>query len=183
MKTARLLFDTTWRGGAWGLLSGTLLGTAYGAIFANVLLFLGLLSQDAAQFQLDDVPRAMFAMLVLALIGAVMGALFGVPTGFVVGLFNGLLIGLVTRIFFFPLRDAAKHRRAVGIVSAIFTILASWFCFFSIMLFYANRAQASVPVLALVGVIPALIAGAAGWFVARQIARWYAGVGNWKSDV
>lgn len=173
MTTLRTIFGATWLGGAWGLLSGTLLGTAYGALFANVLLLFGLLAQDPSQFRLDDIPRAIFGMLFFALIGSVMGALFGVPTGFVVGVIDGLLIGILTRAFFFPLHDAARHRRVVGIASAIFTAIASYICFVSIMLFYANRAQANVPVLMLIAVIPALVAGAAGWFVAKQIARWY----------
>lgn len=180
MPTLSLIWNALWRGGAWGLLTGTVLGAAYGAIFANVLLFLGLLSQAAAQFRPDDLPRAYAAVLFLALIGSVVGALFGVPTGLIVGLIDGLLIGVLTRAFFYPLKDAARHRRVTAIVSAIFTTFASWLCFVGIMLFYANRARANIPVLMLLVTIPALIAGAAGWFVARHIARSYEQAGGWE---
>lgn len=180
MPTLSLIWNALWRGGAWGLLTGTVLGAAYGAIFANVLLFLGLVSQAAAQFRPDDLPRAYAAVLFLALIGSVAGALFGVPTGLIVGILDGLLIGVLTCAFFYPLNNVARHRRVTAIISAVFTAAASWLCFVGIMLFYANRARANVPVLMLLVTIPALIAGAAGWFVARRIARWYAGAGSWR---
>ena len=171
--TAKMIFGMTWRGAAWGLLGGTLLGTVYGAIFANVLMFFGLLAQPTAQFQSDDIPRAVFAILFLAFIGAIIGALFGVPTGFVVGLLNGLLIGIITRMFFFPPRDAKTWRRVMAWVCAVSTTLASWFCFFAIMLFYANRDKANVNALAIAVIIPALIAGGASVFISRLIANWY----------
>jgi len=173
MTTARWLWGMTWRGGAWGLLAGTMLGTAYGAVFANGLFFFGLLSQAPAEFHGEDVPRAIVAVLLLALIGSVMGALFGVPTGFVVGLLNGLLLGIVTRAFFYPLRDARTYRRVIALISVGFTAIASWLGFFAIMLFYANTEKANVPVLAIGVIIPALIAGIAAGFISQMGARWY----------
>ncbi|MBI5302584.1 MAG: hypothetical protein HY868_10635 [Chloroflexi bacterium] len=173
MTTIKLLFGTTWRGGAWGLLGGTMLGTAYGAIFANVLFAFGLAAQAPFDLQRDDIPRAIVAVLVLALIGSVMGALFGVPTGLVVGLLDGLLIGIVTRVFFFPLKDAKTYRRVIAITCAVFTTIAAWLGFFAIMLFYADRDKANVGTLALAVTLPALIAGVASAFISRVIARWY----------
>jgi hypothetical protein len=173
MTTFKLLFGTIWRGGAWGLLAGTMLGTAYGAVFANGLFFFGLLSQAPAEFQGDDVPRAIVAVLLLALIGSIMGGVFGIPTGLVVGLLNGLLLGIVTRAFFYPLRDAKKYRRVIALTSAVFTAIASWLGFFVIMLFYANTEKANVPVLAIGVIIPAVIAGIAAGFISQMGARWY----------
>ena len=171
--TGKLILGMLWRGGAFGLLAGTMLGTAYGALFANILLFFGMLTQSSAEFQSDDIPRAIIAVLFLALIGAVMGALFGVPTGFAVGLLNGLLIGGITRVFFFPLHDARTYRRVIALISAVFTAIASWLGFFAIMFFYANREKANVPVLAAIVIIPALIAGIAAAFISQIGVRWY----------
>ncbi len=174
MSTAKLFWNTTWRGGAWGLLAGTMLGTAYGAVFANVLLLSGLFAQMPTAFESSDALRVGVVIPFLALIGAIMGALFGVPTGFVVGALNGLLIGMITRAFFFPPRDARTYRRVIATTSALFTGIASWLGFFAIMLFYANRDKANVPILAVGVLIPALIAGVAAAFISREIARWYA---------
>jgi len=173
VKTFDLLWGTTWRGGAFGLVAGTMGGTAYGAVFANALLFFGLATQAAANFQRDDIPRALVSMLFLALIGAVVGALFGVPTGIVVGIANGLLIGILTRAFFYPPKNTPAYRWALAIVSALFTAITAWICFIGIMLFYANRNAANVPVLAVIVLIPALIAGVGAGRLSRLIARWY----------
>jgi hypothetical protein len=156
-----------------GLLGGTMLGTAYGAVFANALFLFGLAAQSPFNLQLDDSPRAFVAIAILALIGAVMGALFGVPTGFVVGVLNGLLIGIATRAFFFPLRDARTYRRVIAAASASFTGIASWFGFLAIMLFYANREKANVPMLAVIVLIPALIAGVGAGLLSRMFSRWH----------
>ncbi len=172
MTTGRLLWGMTWRGGAWGLLGGTMLGTAYGAVLANAL-FLSGLAQAPFNPQLDDIPRALVAIVILALIGAVMGALFGVPTGLLVGSLNGLLVGILTRAFFFPRRDARTYRRVIATASALFTAIASWLGFLAIMLFYANREKANVPILAVGVLIPALIAGVGAGFLSRIISHWY----------
>lgn len=173
MPTLSLIWNALWRGGAWGLLTGTLLGSVYGAIFGTVVYLFVVIAQDPARIPLDNLPRALLGMRLLPVIGSVVGALFGVPTGLIVGLIGGLLIGVLTRAFFYPLHDAARHRRATVIVSGIFTAAASWLCFVGIMVFYANRARANIPVLMLLVTIPALIAGAAGWLVAWHITRSY----------
>lgn len=172
MSTRKLLWGMTWRGGALGLLGGTMLGTAYGAIFANALL-LARLAQEWQTLSAENFVPGLAAVLLLALIGAVMGALFGVPTGLLVGALNGLLVGVLTRAFFFPPRDARTYRRVIALASALFTGIASWIGFLAIMLFYANREKADVPMLAVIVLIPALIAGVAAAFISRVIARWY----------
>lgn len=173
VKTFELLWGTTWRGGAFGLVAGTMGGTAYGALFANALIFAGLISQPQFDFKPSDVVSVIFAVLFFGLIGAVMGALFGVPTGLVVGIANGLLLGGLTRVFFFPLKNAQTYRRVVAVVSAVFTAMVAWICFIGIMLFYANRNAANVPVLAVIAAIPALIAGIGAGLISQSIARWY----------
>jgi uncharacterized membrane protein YkvI len=86
---------------------------------------------------------------------------------------NGLLVGIITRIFYYPLRDAQTFRRVIATVSALFTGIASWVCFFAIILFYSNRDKADVPMLALIVTLPALIAGGASALISRVIAAWY----------
>jgi hypothetical protein len=173
MTTPKLLWGTPWRGGAWGLLAGTMLGVAYGAVFANVLFFSGLFAQMPTAFESSDALRVGVVIPFLALIGAVMGALFGVPTGLFVGLLNGLLVGILTRAFFFPPRDARAYRRMIATASALFTSIASWLGFLAIMLSYANRDKANVPLLAAIVLIPALIAGVSAGLLSRILSRWY----------
>jgi MFS family permease len=173
MKTLQLLFSTTWRGGMWGLLAGTMVGATFGALFGNVLVFGVGLTQQQEQISLNDIPAAIGAVAILAIIGSVMGALFGVPTGFVVGIANGLLLGIISRVFFFPLKNARAYRWVIALISMAFTTLASWVGFMLIMFLYANQDKADWVGIVIFLVVPALIAGVVAGFISQIGARWY----------
>ena len=173
MTTLKIILGTSWRGAGLGLLAGTLGGSSYGAIFANVLLAFGILSQAPFEVKPQELVGALAAILIFALIGSVMGALFGVPSGLVVGIALGVLLGLLTRAFFYPLKNVQRYRWTIAIVSGLFTAPIAWFCFFSIMLFYANRDAADVRGLAVIVLVPALIAGVGAGLMSRLIANWY----------
>src|ERR671932_2480421 len=55
----------------------------------------------------------------LPVVGTYYGLLFGGLLGVSLGLGNGLLVGLLTRLYFFPLTNARRHRRIVGMVSTL----------------------------------------------------------------
>lgn len=171
--TGKIIFGMGWRGVAWGLLGGTLLGAAYGAIFANAMFFIGLTTQAPAPPELKDALSAIAAVVVLALVGSVMGAMFGIPVGALVGLLDGLLMGIITRLFFFPLRDAKIYRRVMAWVCFVVTASASWGGFMLIWIFLSNQGRANFTVFSLISAIPALIAGVASVFISRLIAGWY----------
>ena len=173
MNTIRLLWNTLWRGGAWGLLMGSILGMTYGATFANILVFAGLISQPWGNFKLGDIPAAIFAVLILALLGAIFGGIFGIPTGFAVGVMNGLLFGILTRLFFYPLRDTRIYRRVMALASGLFTAIASWFGFILIWLLYANKEKDTLGAGIVMVTLPAIIAGIAAAFMSRLGTRWY----------
>ncbi|MBI5033621.1 MAG: hypothetical protein HZB51_24135 [Chloroflexi bacterium] len=173
MTTSRLLWGTTWRGGAWGLLAGTFVGATFGALFGNTLIFgVGLLQQQE-RIGLSDLPQLIPAFAIFAIIGSVMGALFGVPTGFAVGVANGLLLGIISRMFFYPLTDVRGYRWVIALISMTFTALASWVGFMLIMLLYANQDKANWVGLAIFLIVPALIAGVIAGAVSQIGARWY----------
>jgi hypothetical protein len=173
MATIKIILGTTWRSAGLGLLAGTLGGTSYGVLFANILLAFGIMSQAPFEVKPQDLVGALAAFVIFALIGSVMGGLFGVPSGLVVGVTAGLLLGVLTRVFFYPLTNARRYRRVIAGTSAAFTGLLAWFCFFSIMLFYANKSAANFGVLAAIGVVPALIASIGAGLMSRVIANWY----------
>ena len=173
MTTLKLFWGTTWRGAGLGLLAGALGGSAYGAIFANVLLAFGVMAQAPFEVKPQDLVGALAALVIFALIGSVVGGLFGVPSGIVVGVAGGLLLGVITRVFFYPLKDMRRYRRTIAGISAAFTGVLGWFCFFSIMLFYANKGAANVGALAAIGIVPALIAAVGAGLMSRLIAHWY----------
>jgi hypothetical protein len=173
MPTIKLLWGTTWRGGAWGTALGALLGALYGTLFLVALFLFAMSTQSGAPSQAEDAPRGLVAVLFLMLIGSGVGSIFGIPTGILVGFIDGLLIGILTRAFFYPLRNAQRYRRVIGIVSALFSAMGSWIGFALIMLLYAREHSLSVMTMAVVGAVPALIAGLGGVFISNRIAHWY----------
>lgn len=173
MTTTRLLFGATWRGGGLGLVAGAMGGATYGALFANAMFFIGFITESQLPPELKDAPGAIAAVVILAFIGSVMGAMFGMPVGALVGLLDGLLIGIVTRLFFFPLRDAKIYRRVMALICFIVTASASWVGFMLIWIFLSNQGKANFTVFSLISAIPALIAGVAATLLSRVIARWY----------
>jgi eukaryotic-like serine/threonine-protein kinase len=173
VTTFKLLWGSTWRGGTWGIALGALLGMIYGALFMVALFFAAMSNQTNAAPQSADAPRGLIAILFLMFIGSIMGALFGMPTGVFIGLIDGLVLGVLTRVFFYPIRDALRFRRVLAIVSALISIVGSWTCFALILLLFAQQHSVSVTTMVVVGAIPALIAGAGGVFVSRRIVEWY----------
>lgn len=171
--TFKLLWGTTWRGGAWGTALGALLGAVYGALFLVALFLFAISTQSGAPPQAEDAPRGLGAVLFLTLIGSGVGSIFGIPTGILIGLVDGFLLGILTRAFFFPLRDARRYHWVIGTASALLSAIGSFISFALILLLYAKEHSISVTTMAAAGAFPALIAGAGGVFISNRIARWY----------
>lgn len=171
MSTLKFFLRTIARSTLFGLIAGVSGGTTFGVIFANVLLIGGVAAQDLSAFNIRDIPGAIFAVLFFALIGSVLGSMFGMPAGLVVGVLDGLLVAIMTRLFFYPPKNPRTHRIVISLISALFTGVTAWFCFFSIALFYANRAKADVAGIAGIMLVPALIAAAYGWFIAPRVVK------------
>lgn len=174
ISTFKLVWGTTWRGAAFGLLVGTFGGSWFGALFGNVLVFgVGLLKQPPQDLGLKDVPAAIGAMLFLALIGAVMGTMFGMPTGVIVGLMDGVLVGIITRLFFYPLKNARVYRVVIAVISFIVTTPVSWVGFMLIWLLFSNDGKADLMGLGAISGLPALVAGISAALISQIGARWY----------
>jgi hypothetical protein len=86
------------------------------------------------------------------------------------GLGNGLLVGLLTRLCFFPLTNARRHRRIVGMVSILFCTAAGsiGFALLSYKLFPFVR-----PLALVISEVPAVIAGLAMGVISQRISQWY----------
>jgi hypothetical protein len=173
MTTFKLFWGTIWRSAAYGFLFGTFGGSSFGALFANAMLLFALFTQTDAPFTPADAGRGIFAILFFALIGAGIGSLFGTPTGIFLGITGGVLFGVVTRAFFYPLKDARWHRRIVGTLCAAYAAVGAWICFALILRFYAKDNVVQLPLVAIVATAPAIVAGACGWFISQRVARWY----------
>ena len=173
MNTIKLIWNTTWRGGAWGLLAGASLSMAYGATFANLLVFGGMITQPLGEFQPGDIPAVIFVIFFMAFIGTIMGGIFGIPTGFTVGAMNGFLFGIITRLFFYPPRNLRVYHAVMALSSGLFTAIASWVGFILIWQLYMNEEKGDLGAGVVMVTIPAIIAGIAAAFMSRLGYKWY----------
>ncbi|MBI5033620.1 MAG: hypothetical protein HZB51_24130 [Chloroflexi bacterium] len=174
MKTSRLLFAITWRGGAWGLLVGAILGAAFGAIFAGKLFDLGLVEQSGA-IPSSDYPPAIadFMAGFLALLGGIVGGGVGMPIGWMVGASDGFLIGMLLRASTDPMGKIRINRSVLFTISMLYTSVASLLGFIVILRFYSTQSAATSLWLLAIVIVPSLIAGIALGFVSQLLVLWY----------
>jgi hypothetical protein len=120
----------------------------------------------------------LFGILFLWFVGAVAGGLFSVPAGIVVGLSGGILMSILTRLFFYPLKNARRYRVVMGIVMGAYAFVVSWLCFMAVYLLFSKDHTIQPPLVPWLAMIPALIAGALGYVVSEWITRWYEKAGR-----
>lgn len=173
MPTSKLFWNITAR----ATLGGIVIALAVQAIFGAVLAVFGVgaaISNRGPELLAPATAlAALLGILFLGFVGAIAGGIFSIPAGIFVGATGGILMSVITRIFFYPLKNAPRYRLVIGMVMAVYALVVSWLCFMAIYLLYArdNTIQSSlVPWLAF---IPASIAGGLGYFVSGWIGKWY----------
>ncbi|MBD2777114.1 serine/threonine protein kinase [Iningainema tapete] len=100
------------------------------------------------------------------MLGAYVGALIGIPLAFA----NGFLVGIITRLFFYPLKNANLHRRTVSTISTILGTAVA-LMYFKSFYYYSSD---NVIVTNLFWVIaPSIITGLSMGEASKSIAKWY----------
>lgn len=171
MTMQRLLWGMMWRSGAWGLLAGTILGAAYGILFSSILNLVGI--HRGNLFILTPTQVGWHFIMLVMFIGAILGILFGAPTGIIVGISNGVVLAVLMRLFFYPYKNSRAYHWIVFGVNIVFSIITSWLFLITIAYFWINRYINIFPQLAVLVLIPALIAGVSAGLLSRRITRWY----------
>ena len=142
ISTEELIWNCLWRSTT---MSGTA-GAIYSAIYATV-----------------SILEAPFS-------GTLVGGMIGMIWGAGLGFGNGIFLALITRLFFFPLRNPRRHRQLVGISSTVASISASYvFIYRPFSIYYSNNFTLSV----LLVIVPLLISSVTIGFISQSISRWY----------
>ena|GEM_PF-2197266 len=175
VTTPKLFLNITGR----ATLGGIVIALAVQAIFGAVLAGLGI-AAGISQAQTTSVnpAGALLGIFALWLIGAIAGGIFSIPAGIFVGATGGLLMSMLTRIFFYPLKNARRYHVVIGIVMGAYAFAVSWICFMAVYLLFARDNTIQSPFVPWLALIPALIAGGLGYFVSGWIARWYSRAGR-----
>lgn len=82
----------------------------FGAVLAAFAVAAAVTNRGTDLFSPGTAIAVLGGIFMLWLIGAVAGGIFSIPAGIVVGVSGGILLSLITRIFFYPLKDARRYR-------------------------------------------------------------------------
>ncbi|WP_442945132.1 serine/threonine protein kinase [Nostoc sp.] len=114
---------------------------------------------------------AIYSTVVFPVFGSIAGLQFGALIGFPIAFVNGFLVSIITRLFFFPLKNAHLHRRTIGIISTTFGMAAALFGF--MLLFHGSFSDGSIITSLFFMIAPSVITGLSMGAASKFIAQWY----------
>lgn len=173
MSTLKLFWNITWRTAAGIFAAAWIVQTLFVTLFAAFGLFAAVANPAGRPLGLAYILQALLAMLFLALVGGVAGGFFSLPAGLFLGVSSGLLVSVLTRLFFYPLRNASLYRWSVGLFLLVYVTLGSWAIFMALYLLIARDNVIHSPLVPGLALLAALIAGGCASVVGRWVARWY----------
>lgn len=122
------------------------------------------------------VSAGLYGSIAIPVAGTIIGGMIGAIIGFPLGLGNGLLIGLITRLFFYPLRNPYLHKRVLSLTSTIICTAISVICFglFGLgTLGYPSMLSQSLQNFLFFAIAPPIITGLSMAAVSKSFAQWY----------
>ena len=114
---------------------------------------------------------AIYSTVVIPGLGSIAGLQFGALIGFPIAFVNGFLVSIITRLFFFPLKNTHLHRRTIGIISTTFGMAAALFGFR--LLFHGSFSDGSIVTSLFFVIAPSVITGLSMGAASKSIAQWY----------
>lgn len=175
MPTSKLFLNITARATASGIVIALAVQAIFGLALAIFAVAAAMTNRGTELLELTNAIPVILGIFIFWLIGAVAGGLFSIPAGIFVGATGGILMSAITRIFFYPLKNARRYRMVIGILMGAYALIVSWICFMAVYLLFAKDNAVQSPLVPWIALIPALIAGGLGYFVSGWIARWYEG--------
>ncbi|OKH52359.1 serine/threonine protein kinase [Calothrix sp. HK-06] len=103
-------------------------------------------------------------------IGTIFGAYVGALLGFPLGIVNGIFIALITRLFFFPLKNVSLYRRVVKMSSTILSTAIA-LNYFKVLLY--NNANLNIQEFLFLTLAPSLITALCMGVASRSIVNFY----------
>lgn len=173
MSTSKLFLNITGRATLCGAVIAVAVQALFGALLAAFAAAAAVSNRGTELFSPETAIAVLAGILFLWLVGAIAGGIFSIPAGILVGVSGGILMSILTRIFFYPLKNARRYRVVVGILMGAYAFVVSWLSFMAVYLLFARDNEMQSPEIPWLAMLPALIAGGLGYFVSGWIARWY----------
>jgi eukaryotic-like serine/threonine-protein kinase len=125
------------------------------------------------------VCAGLYSSIAIPVFGTIYGGMFGAMVGFPLGLGNGILIGLITRLFFYPLKNTSLHQRSLNLIST-FIGTAVALVFFGKFLGTAIFGSKNLQEILFYTIAPSIITGLSMGAVSKSFAQWYEREGQSK---
>ncbi|MBH8564226.1 serine/threonine protein kinase [Nostoc sp. CENA67] len=113
---------------------------------------------------------ALYSTVVIPIVGTYMGLQIGAFVGFPIAFVNGFVVAIITRLFFFPLKNSHLHRRTVTIISTILGMSIAVISFKSLS-FHETNSLLLDKVFWMIA--PSVITGLGMGTASKSIAQWY----------
>lgn len=172
----RLLWFFGWRMPLLGSGLGSLLGAIYGVLLPSVMVAGAAVANEGGQT--GGAADLLGALLLGAFYGALLGGVVGALAGLVLGLLDGIVLFALARAFYYPVpADAQRYRRTAGATCALTSALAfsaAWaFPFSNPSADFGGFFGTWRVDLALIVIVPTLIAAAAMGLLGSLMATWH----------
>ncbi|BAY85438.1 serine/threonine protein kinase [Calothrix parasitica NIES-267] len=115
------------------------------------------------------IAAAIYGMAVVPVGGIFLGIIYGAYIGIPFSLINSLLVGIITRFFFYPLKNPYLHRRRITLVSMFISTAFSVVLLGGIV--YSDPSELQVGIFYVIA--PVLISGLSMSLATKSFARWY----------
>jgi eukaryotic-like serine/threonine-protein kinase len=112
----------------------------------------------------------LYSTVIAPVIGTAIGGYFGALVGFPISFANGILIWLITRFFFFPLKNVYLYRRVVSMTSIVFSTAVALISFYNLPLMGGIL---SLQQMLFFVIAPSVITGLCMGVASRSVARFY----------
>lgn len=153
MTMGKLLWGMTWRAVVWNII----LGIALAILIILFALILTVIVPEAPQAT-PSIGEPEFAILIVGMALP----LLGIFEGFWVGFFSGIFLAILSRMFFFPLKNAQRFFEVARMSNALFGAVV--FVIATSML----STEVSTDFF-----IAAIIVGCGIWLITLPIVNWY----------
>jgi eukaryotic-like serine/threonine-protein kinase len=136
-------------------------------LFADALLRSTLIGGSVV-----TICAGLYSSIAIPLAGTIVGGMFGAMVGFPLGFGNGILIGLITRLFFYPLKNTSVHQRTLNLLSTFIGTIVG-IVFFAQLLGTMIFGNQSLQYLLFYAIAPSIITGLSMGAVSKSFAQWY----------
>ncbi|PAX52572.1 serine/threonine protein kinase [Brunnivagina elsteri] len=120
------------------------------------------------------ISAGLYGSIAIPVMGTIMGGMIGAMIGFPLGLGNGVLIGLITKLFFYPLKNATLHKRVLSMTSTILGTAVAITYFTSLGLGGIGMGSSTdLKNFLFIAIAPSIITGLSMGAVSKSFAQWY----------